>query len=439
MTMCGTYDEHGRRMMRRRIVAVLAAMTALVVAGGSAMAATSVPSPDVTFGAAGVRHLGFQHNQVWFKAVAGTSAGTYVAGNTTINGISRGLVQRLTSTGALDTTFGNGGTLLVPGPKTWTGITGAVAAPDGSVDFVGFNNGRLLTARLTKAGKWLKNGIITTGMRLADTYQWPALDAKGRLVVAADTKSRPRGIDWTMVRFWPDGSIDHGFGPYGKVTGSFAPRDTVTGLTVDASGRTLLATSSWSKAQPKLPSYVTRFTTAGRTDPSFSGDGRVPMKLSNGIAGTAPVSVSALPGGQVLVGLTGVTNGQVGEMQFLDNGTPDPAFGGGDGFYRTTCGVSCTVSGLETDQGLVMFGGIDATKNGFQHSLLIRFAPDGSGLDPSFAAAHGGIWRHDYMTGGEGLLAGTLDASGRFVGVGDNWRTLTGPVTAGFAVRVNLG
>jgi uncharacterized delta-60 repeat protein len=142
----------------------------------------------------------------------------------------------------------------------------------------------------------------------------------------------------------------------------------------------------------------------GSLDPSFGAAGRVLVPAPGpfypgGPEANARLSTAAGAGGELVA-----VAGDRRVMRFLENGKPDPSFGG-DGSVELTVesGRSFSVAGVVVDsQGRILVGGTSTPPPGTLNPLpdgsgngptptratVIRYLPDGS-LDPSFG--NGGI------------------------------------------------
>jgi len=140
------------------------------------------------------------------------------------------------------------------------------------------------------------------------------IDDQGRLLIASELRRM------SVVRVLPDGEgLDPGFG-FGGVAEAFTQTDTlVTSLAVRNDGRIVLHGAR----QPAggLELALARFLPDGLLDPSFGGGDGIVLDLRKKIGGLG--KVAALPDGRVLVSDPNARS----LFQFLEDGSPDPAFG----------------------------------------------------------------------------------------------------------------
>lgn len=206
------------------------------------------------------------------------------------------LVRKLTSAGAVDTTFGTNGTASAAFPAT-------------------------LTARALK------------------------LDGSGRLLIAADSGFTP-----AVARLDAGGVPDGAFGDHGLVTlAGLGPRN-VRDLVVDAHGRILVLGMSGSTVQ------VARLTAEGGPDPSFGTNGIATTSIP--VSGSETVEARALRvtgDGKLVVACDLLPNGGVALARLSADGVSDDAFGDG-GAVRFSLSPSGSPSTLGAGGALAIAG-----------------------------------------------------------------------------------
>jgi uncharacterized delta-60 repeat protein len=276
-----------------------------------------------------------------------------------------------------------------------------------------------------------------------DSTALAARDSEGRTVLAAHD---------TLVRYLADGEPDPSFGQGGALPIPHLASDgeklfRLQGISVDRQDRLLLAGTTWQRPimQPdgsfrSLPPLVTviRYTSDGRLDPSFGRGGFEESTLGlppvyepfnpnpSGLPGPTTASVTLDRQERIVVtGLFATVAGQCrvwpvwlhGQFvtRLLADGTPEPAFGGGDGVV------------LESERNYLPFqpapapgagGGLLLGSNSSSPNFcgeesegpwgsVQRLLPNGA-VDSRFGT--GGAW-----TAGEELRQVAVDRSGRIV------------------------
>jgi len=149
---------------------------------------------------------------------------------------------RLTSTGARDPAFGDGGSVVLPIARSWASpfSSSSVVAlrPDGSIVVAGSDDQGLVLVALTPAGQPLP-GFGTDGVARLGRLANPdalGIGPDGDIVVVGGG---------TVVRVTSDGELDPSFGPAGARTLDLGvSRDTLlSAATVEADGSVLVAGS----------------------------------------------------------------------------------------------------------------------------------------------------------------------------------------------------
>ncbi|HEX8521213.1 MAG TPA: hypothetical protein VF669_03085 [Tepidisphaeraceae bacterium] len=200
-------------------------------------------------------------------------------------------VMRLTTTGANDNTFdGDGVATYDFGTET---IVRMALQPDGKIVTVGsatnggtFNNAAVV--RLTSTGAldstFGSGGIATTqffsSAALNEFYD-VAVDPNNNIVAVGATRQTSTSVtEVGVARFTSTGTLDGTFGTGGKVQIGNAPSHHMAhSVAVDASSRVVVAAINWTD-YPNLmaphPLVLHRLTSGGQVDASFDASGPTP-------------------------------------------------------------------------------------------------------------------------------------------------------------------
>jgi titin len=121
--------------------------------------------------------------------------------------------------------------------------------------------------------------VITDVLGSVDTAREVAFQSDGKMVVAGDSERPGGGIEFAIVRYNADGTIDSGFGVQGIVTLEFGKTfNRPTGVAVDSQDRIIVAGSAYDNLQAQVGTNadfaVARLTTAGALDSGFGIDGK---------------------------------------------------------------------------------------------------------------------------------------------------------------------
>lgn len=186
--------------------------------------------------------------------------------------------------GRLDAGFGSAG-------KVSTGFVGGgigsagVLQPDGNVIAAGWGGpGTFLLARYQGDGtldaRFGDAGRVTTVVGGSFVPVAVALQPDGKILVAggpAPGSSTTGVVDFLLVRYNPDGSLDDGFGAAGKVTTDlfFGSFDHAHAMLLQPDGRILLAGGSLGSATTAEQFALVRYEPDGSLDATFGVEGKV--------------------------------------------------------------------------------------------------------------------------------------------------------------------
>jgi uncharacterized delta-60 repeat protein len=235
---------------------------------------------DTAFGNGGIVTTDFGGDDIASAAMI-QGQKLVVAGTTTTSNGSDFALARYTSTGALDTTFGNGGkvvtdvagdsdgahALLAQGDKI---VAGGFTLSGGIIDFA--------LVRYNANGKpdytFGNNGRVTTDFA-GDVDQINGLVAgPNGTIVAAGQATVGDSSDFALARYDSMGNLDPGFGTGGKVTTSFSGFDDV-GRAIKHEGSKLVVAGFTFTSANKQDFALARYTADGHLDTTFAGTGKV--------------------------------------------------------------------------------------------------------------------------------------------------------------------
>ena len=188
------------------------------------------------------------------------------------------IVARVDDQGDLDSSYGDGGTAIVP-------LRGGVSAMDvdgqGRATLAGdFRLVRVI--RLTRGGElddsFSGDGRRTLNLGRRESVETAAIGKNGRIYIGGSVVQRkPRGTsrrNLALARLKSDGSLDRRFGRDGIVITDMDKWDSVSGLEPQADGKIVVAGlgDHYNLGYPQRW-VVLRYRKNGRLDRSFSGNG----------------------------------------------------------------------------------------------------------------------------------------------------------------------
>jgi uncharacterized delta-60 repeat protein len=316
-----------------------------------------------------------------FNAVAIQSDGKIVIAGWIIAGNADFALIRYNTDGSLDTSFGTNGGIVVTTISGSADIAHAVAilsdgriiaagasGPYPSVDFavVRYNPDGSLDSTFGTGGK-----VVTDISGLPNIAYSMAIQADGKVVAAGYSGLSDR--DFALVRYNTDGTLDNSFGTGGRVTTSIGSKeDRAYAVAVQSDGRVVAAGFTFSGSSNDFA--LTRYNTDGSLDSSFGTGGKVitPVGSSSSIYAVAIQSNGKI----VAVGGSGFAL-----ARYNTNGSLDSSFGSG--------GKVTTLIG-----------------NGISEARAVAIQPDGK------IVAAGTI---TYIQGGDGI-SGSDFALARYLG-----------------------
>ena len=363
-------------------------------------------------------------------------------------------LTRYTKHGALDGSFGDGGTALVStAPPALSGFFDGIPSehiwqiarqPDGKIVAAGRTNGgelggglNALIARFLPDGTldWTfgDQGIVRATLApedRPDEAQGVAVQADGKIVIAgwAQLGATRASRNLAVARFTGDGRPDPAFGDQGRVLVETSPtgeQDYAHRVGVRPDGRIVVvghARTGTLGADPSLP--LRQYTLArlhpdGALDVTFGGDGIVNTLLTP--AGSCGADALALlaDGSTVVGGFLngGQTGADAAIVRYRSDGTLDESFGGGDGFVALAVGPGDAFDAI-FDLAVDDRGGIVAAGWAGDDSLVVRLRPDGD-VDEGFGD-HGRAVLDLAQNGGyDAFYDVEIDKTGKVVAAGE--------------------
>ncbi len=288
-----------------------------------------------------------------------------------------------------DPSFGNNG-LVVADIANSPDIGRAVALqPDGRILVAGRSNLTFSLARFETDGSldtsFGSNGRVVTSINNGDTAYALAVQPDGRILVAGTSVTNRN--EFALVRYLPDGSLDTSFDGDGMLTtpiglGSGAAANAIA---LQADGKIVRAgQSTESNLGVDLDFALVRYNPNGSLDTSFGGDGKVTTAIGAVGANDIIEAAAIQPDGKIVVVGSTVTQDFV-VARYNPDGSLDPGFDS-DGIVLTeVSGPDFAYAVvLQPDGKIVVSGQAFAPPLGPLGYALVRYNSDGS-LDTSFS------------------------------------------------------
>ncbi len=229
------------------------------------------------------------------------------------------------------------------------------------------------------------NGKVVTqvGTRGNDSAQAIAVQADGKIVVAGASDQGSTGLDFAVLRYRADGSLDTAFGNAGKVVADFAgDTDRAWALLVQADGKIVVGgEANTGTAATGVNFALLRLNADGSTDGSFGQQGKVITAVGANTATDAVhgLAIEAVQGEARILAVGG--EGDFRAARYRPDGTLDTTFGAQGkivGLFNSAIGGARAVTVLPTGQ-VVIAGQIN------HHFAAVQLVSSGA-LDTTFAA-----------------------------------------------------
>jgi uncharacterized delta-60 repeat protein len=357
---------------------------------------------DGSFGTGGVADLdmGAVNAGAWAMALdpTGRILVLHNDGDTTL------AITRLLSTGAIDSSFGTGGTTTFSDPATadWLHGAGLAVQADGKIVAVGtWKHGtdtKIVVARLLSGG-----GLDTSYKGPAGTasgyFSLPApagtqdaaaggiaLDpTTGNLVIGGSTLATNRKT--LTLRLTTTGAWDTTYHSTGYYVDDVAGgKDNIAGdVAVDSIGRVVFAGYT-TNGSAEIDTLVGRYTKAGARDASFDGNGVAAID-DGGVDRASFVTLT--PAGDILVAGTGANGTTVAVNRYhggptVQGASLDTSFGSAGRVLLAGPG-GAALGGARIPLAVQADGDIDVAATG-SGAEVIRLLPGGA-VDPAFGSA----------------------------------------------------
>jgi uncharacterized delta-60 repeat protein len=327
-------------------------------------------------------------------------------------------IARYTRDGSLDPTFGNGGVVTTDFFANRDEASAVALQRDGKLVVAGTARGGdtgpdFAVARYNRDGTldatFGVGGIVTTDLSGGfDQATGVALQATGKIVVAGETRGAgTAGLDFALVRYDRDGSLDAGFGEGGVVTTDFAGGDdSAHAVALRPDGR-IVAAGVTTGVGPRSDFALACYRRDGRPCHAFGQGGRVTTDFGGSDASTDVAhALAVLPNGRILV--AGTAHNAATGMDFAlagyrSDGRLDRRFGAAGRVTTDFFGNLDVGRALALDsRGRILVGGSAFTAAGRDDFAVARYRSDGR-LDERFG--DGGKVTTDFFGGSDGARA----------------------------------
>lgn len=367
-----------------------------ILVGAPMTPATALAAPgdlDPTFGIGGKvsTPLGSGYSQA--NALIRQPDGRLVAAGRASTGDKSTLaLVRYTADGRLDPTFGSGGMVTTPLSSSDARAYALVLQPDGKLVAAGTTatHGQLVLLRYATDGQpdatFGSGGRATAPGSAGDATAYALVrQPDGKLVAAGSTLVQGK-YHFALVRYTPNGHLDHTFGTGGQVTTLVGGADQINALVIQPDGK-LVAAGNVTEGGGRSDFVLVRYGPDGRLDQTFGAHGKATTQVSVGFA-AANALVLQPDGNLVAAGYTD-PDGHFVLVRYTSNGRLDPTFGM-NGISEVGSAGAVNALVRQPDGKLVAAGDAprsnrELSEGGFPKTdfVLVRYTSDGR-LDPTF-------------------------------------------------------
>lgn len=290
---------------------------------------------DTGFGTGGKVSVNFSGNES-IQSLALQSDGKIVGvGTTNVGGASPDLLFiRLTTSGALDTTFSGDGVAALSSSVPIYGNTVGIQSDGAIVAGAEWHNGvnyDFGIARMTSAGA-LDTTFNGTGYRLLnfgsqDGVYDLKIQSDGNIVAAGYYANATPNFDFAIIRLLPTGALDPAFaGGSARAVPFGTGHDTPHGMAIQSDGKIVIAGDYVNGASRDLA--IARLNTDGSLDTTFDGDGKAVVPIASTAEQREHVAVQS--DGKIVI-VASASNGTDSDFLLVrlnSNGSLDTTFSG---------------------------------------------------------------------------------------------------------------
>ena len=329
---------------------------------------------DPAFGTAGLTTFAFPANAVTLQADGKIVVGGFaMVGSPAKPAMAFG---RFNTNGSVDATFGTSGSTTIAAASNDEEISAVAMQADGKIVGGGFVTGTFLDSvfvRLTSAGALDttfggSGKVIASASTGSDVVNAVAIQADGKIVGGGWAEISGTQDSMTVTRVNTSGTLDTTFGTGGFGTATFT---TFTShgfaLTIEPNGKIVIAGNIFNTGNSTDDFAIARFTTAGVLDTTFGTNGLTTNDFGNH---NRIFALARLPSGKLLG--AGETGGFFSLVQYLDTGLLDTTFGtSGSSSSQINAGNDFANALTVANDGTLFVGG-----NGSGLLALARFTSD---------------------------------------------------------------
>jgi uncharacterized delta-60 repeat protein len=386
-------------------------------------------SLDASFGNGGKKTTVVTGNQEGGYAVAIQPDGKIVVAGATIANLFCYAIVRYLPNGDLDTSFDGDGIVVLTISNSVTEPNSILIQPDGKI-LVGGNNFSIILLRFNPDGAldttFGGTGIVRTTIRKAESCNELKLQRDGKILVAGGSWLMSNVINFAVLRYNTNGTLDSTFGTGGMVLTQFDNNHEIAySIAIQPDDKIIAAGTD---DQRQYDTILARYNPDGTLDPAFNGNGTVSNDFGSDNSEGRAVAIQ--PDGKIVI--AGVANDfprvYIAVARYNVNGTLDTTFGGTGRIVTRTPETFANPRAItvQPDGKIIVVGSSYTAASASQDFIALRYNPDGS-LDTAFDVD--GIATTDMAVDAAGSVdtARTVDvqADGKILLAGNSFNNTT--------------
>ncbi|HLU67634.1 MAG TPA: hypothetical protein VKZ63_15230 [Kofleriaceae bacterium] len=383
---------------------------------------TAAGQPDAAFGASGLATRTVDGSFDRAHAVAVQPDGKILLGGWSASGSDAALI-RLGEDGAIDASFAEQGVLL--GTESLRQVDALAVQPDGKILVSGLSSGdALVVERYDTSGALdtsFGDGGVAGGPAIAGQVAFGlnmTISPGGDIVLVGKTGTEPGISEYAVLVLGADGTPAAAFGTGGGAASSFGTSNAMATHAVAKADGSVIVLGRVTRALGPEPTLV-RFTAAGELDAAFGAP------VLPGATGMLPLALAEQPDGAVVAVAGDSLTGELVVARYLPDGSLDDGFGESGVVTRTLAANDYALRTgthgglLILPDGRILIGLASASDDGLTESgVLLRLLPDGT---PDESDGPGGVTAVSIGPGSTSIHALALDSEGRLLAVGRTW------------------
>lgn len=259
-------------------------------------------------------------------------------------------------------------------------------------------------------------GKVTINFGSMDTANAVAIQPDGKVVVAGYSVSVDPDVDFTLLRYNPNGSLDLMFGSGGKVITDFPIQSKANAVAIQPDGKIVAAGSATNVGFIGEVYALARYDASGNLDPTFGNGGKATKAFTGSGRGISDIALQS-DGKIVAAGTVDTVFGErFGVARFNSDGSVDSSFGDQGIVITDFSMLDCALFAIaiQPDNKIVAAGQVSAPILDIDFALA-RYNSDGS---PDLFFGTGGKLTIDFSGNIDAARAIAIQPNGKIIVAG---------------------